>query len=656
VTYRSDIDGLRAIAVIAVILFHAGIGGFSGGYVGVDVFFVISGFLITRILRKDHEAGRFSIARFYERRARRILPALLVVLLATLAGGYVFLLPFQYGDLGKSTLATLAFVSNIKFWRGAGYFDGAAEFTSLLHTWSLAVEEQFYIIFPLVLGVLLRIHPKWLGRLVAVTALLSLLLSTVGVYLSPSATFYLIPTRAWELLIGAALALDLVPRVRSPAAREWLAAGGLVAILAAVAFYTPLTHFPGASALLPCVGTALILHAGRDRPGFVARLLGAKVPVFVGLISYSLYLYHFPIFVFARFWTAGELAAPTILGCIILTFVLATLSWRFVERPFRQSGHFTRNQIFAASIAGSAFIAALALVIVVGRGMPYRFDARTLALAAGADDFDPTRRQCINVALDRAPTDPACAVGSAARRMGMGRFVLWGDSHAAAMATAVDLAADRVRVGGTLVSFNACPPLLGVAGPRLSWKDQQSCLARNAALVERVRADPAIQTVVMTAFWSAYFDPAKPDDTRRLGVALRATLDELGGKRVIFLLDTPRAPSDLPWALALSRHFGRAPPTLISGDNDLVVRVAGSVGGKAVTVVSTSSLFCRSPGGCALFANGRPILSDSNHVGATTARALIGPYLASLNMFGAISPGPELDRVAGAPTYANAAD
>lgn len=642
-TYRSDIDGLRAVAVIAVILFHAGIGGFSGGYVGVDVFFVISGFLITQILRKDHEADRFSILRFYERRARRILPALLVLLLVTLAGGYFFLLPFQYGDLGKSTLATLAFISNIKFWRGAGYFEGAAEFTALLHTWSLAVEEQFYIIFPVVLGLLLRNRPKWLAPLVAITALLSFLLSAVGVYLSPSATFYLIPTRAWELLIGAALALDLVPRIGSARAREALAAAGLAAVLVAVVLYTPLTVFPGAAALLPCLGTALIIHAGRDQPSLVARVLGSKFPVFVGLISYSLYLYHFPIFVFARFWTAGELAPSTIAACLVLTFVLATLSWRFVERPFRDPKRFTRNQIFAMSIAGSGVVAALAVVVILGHGMPARFDARTLPLAAGANDFDAMSRQCINVALASTATDPACAVG-ATPRVGMGAFVLWGDSHAAAMAPALDIAAGRASVAGTLVSFNACPPLLGVAAPRLSWKDQQTCLARNRALVDRIRTDPAIETVVMTGFWSAYVDPARPDEAKRLETALRTTLDRLRGKRIVLLLDTPRSPSDLPWALALGHHFGRPPPRLVSGDTDLVARIARSLGSDAVTVVSNSSLFCRGAAPCALFDHGRPILSDNNHVAASTARSRIGPYLASLNLFAAGPTEPALGK------------
>ena len=638
--YRSDIDGLRAVAVVAVILFHAGIGGFSGGYVGVDVFFVISGFLITQILRKDHEAGRFSILKFYERRARRIMPALLVLLLLALAGGYVFLLPFQFGDLGKSTLATLAFISNIKFWRGAGYFEGAAEFTPLLHTWSLAVEEQFYIIFPVVLGLVLRYRRRWLGPLVTVTGVASLLLSIVGVYLSPSATFYLIPTRAWELLIGAALALDLVPRIRSAAAREWLAAAGLAAIVAAVLLFTPLTYFPGAAALLPCVGTALIIQAGREQPSAVARALGSKVPVFIGLISYSLYLYHFPIFVFARFWSAGELSAATTLACFVLTFVLATLSWRYVERPFRDPKRFTRNQIFGASIAGSAVVAAVSLAVVLGHGMPARFDARTLALAAGSDDFDAPSRQCINVALDATATDPACAVG-AAPRGGMGGFVLWGDSHAAAMSPALDVAADRAGVAGTLVSFNACPPLLGVAAPRLSWKDQQSCLARNQALVERIRSDPAIETVVMTGFWSAYVDPARPDEAKRLETALRTTIERLRGKRILLLLDTPRSPSDLPWALALGHHFGRQPPRLVSGDTDVVAQIARSLGGDAVRVVSTSSLFCQGTAPCALFDQGRPILSDNNHVGASTVRTHIGPYLASLNLFAPRSTEPE---------------
>lgn len=635
--YRPDIDGLRAIAVIAVILFHAGLPGFSGGFIGVDVFFVISGFLITQILRSDFEAERISIVKFYERRARRILPALLTVLLLTLAGGYIFLLPEQFADLGKAGAATVIFLSNVKFWRGNGYFEPSAEFQPLLHTWSLAVEEQFYLVFPLFLAFLLGARRRWLTPAIAVIGAGSFIVAAVGVFLAPSATFFLIPTRAWELLIGAALALDLIPRFRSAAMRETAAIGGLAAIVAAVAFYTSATYFPGVSALLPCIGTALLIQAARDEATWVSKALSVRAMVFTGLISYSLYLYHFPVFVFARHWMVGELTLPVTLLCIAVTAVLATLSWRFVERPFRQSGRFNRAQIFTMSALGSAAILALSVLIIAQKGMPQRFDAQSLALAAARTDFDARRRRCINVPLGELAASGDCALGTTPMPPTSRNVILWGDSHAAALAPAIEVALDARKLGGTLASFNACPPILGDIPTPLSWKDRRICVERNRALVSRVRADRSIDYVLLTGFWSAYFEAEGGRHAAALEEGLRATIEALGDKQVIVLLDTPRSRADLPWELALARHFGRPPPRLTSGDTMAIASRLRAAAGDRARLVSTSAPLCEGSI-CPPIRSGKPILSDANHVSASAATTILGPYLRQRDLFAPKQP------------------
>jgi len=285
--YRPEIDGLRAVAVMPVILFHAGVTQMSGGYVGVDVFFVISGFLITGILARELQAGQFSLLGFYERRARRILPALFLVLLVTAIVGALVMLPYELATLGRGIVAVLLFVSNVLFWRESGYFAAASELNPLLHTWSLAVEEQYYILFPLVLWACWRWFPRGVVPLLGLITVGSLALAEVLSVRMPSANFYLLPTRAWELLAGSLAALYLL---RRPAPQGWLAEAlglaGLAAIAFAVLTYDAATPFPSLWALAPVLGTVAIIVAASPAT-LVGKLLGTAPFVGIGLISYS---------------------------------------------------------------------------------------------------------------------------------------------------------------------------------------------------------------------------------------------------------------------------------------------------------------------------------------------------------------------------------
>lgn len=366
--YRPEIDGLRAIAVAAVILFHAGFSVFSGGFVGVDVFFVISGFLITSIIVEDLKTSRFSILRFYERRARRILPALFTVMAACVPFAYRLLSPDDLKDFAQSLAAICLFASNVLFWGESGYFDTQAELKPLLHTWSLAVEEQFYVVFPLLLLAAWRLGRPVLLAFLGVIVVASLMTSVNEVRNFPSAAFYLLPSRAWQLLVGS-LASFVAERARTPAARWSLAPvageaagwGGMGMILLALFLFDERTPFPGFNAALPTLGTALVLLGASDRTS-VGKALAWRPLVGLGLISYSAYLWHQPLFAFTKHALLADL--PTDLAVVLcaMTIVLACLSWRYIEQPFRDRTVIGRGAVFVLSAVGMAAFVGLGFV------------------------------------------------------------------------------------------------------------------------------------------------------------------------------------------------------------------------------------------------------------------------------------------------------
>ena len=308
--YRADIDGLRALAVLPVLFFHFHIKLFSGGFVGVDIFFVISGYLITQIIFADLKRDRFSIVTFYERRIRRIFPALLTVLAVTTLVAFTVLLPAEVEDYGKSLMAATISFSNVYFWSESGYFDAPASLKPLLHTWSLGVEEQFYLLFPLLMAWLYRNHRRYLPHVLIVAALASFGAAVYVMQTNPSSAFYLPHLRAWELMIGAMLAIGMFPPLLKSWQRELAASVGFALIVFAVLTYTAATPFPGLNAVAPCVGAALILAAGQHGTTVVGRVLSLKPIVWVGLISYSLYLWHWPVMSFRIPTPSSSVACP----------------------------------------------------------------------------------------------------------------------------------------------------------------------------------------------------------------------------------------------------------------------------------------------------------------------------------------------------------
>ena len=363
--YRPEIDGLRALAVVPVILFHAGFELFRGGFVGVDVFFVISGYLITTILVEDIENERFSIANFYERRARRILPALFFVMIVCIPFAWIWMLPSQMEDFSQSLVAVSLFSSNILFLRESGYFDAAAGEKPLLHTWSLAVEEQYYVLFPIFLILVWRFGKSRVFWMIVVMAAISLLLSEWAWRNEPNANHYLTPTRAWELLAGSIAAF--VVQKQGVKSNNGLALLGLGGVGFSIFFYSESTPFPSVYALVPVLGVVLlILYA--DKETFAAKILSTKVFVSVGLISYSAYLWHQPLFAFARIKLITEPSDFLLTALALSSLLLAYLSWRFVEAPFRKRNRISRRTIFFLSIIGLAAFSAFGLYGYVTSG------------------------------------------------------------------------------------------------------------------------------------------------------------------------------------------------------------------------------------------------------------------------------------------------
>ncbi|WP_426152743.1 acyltransferase family protein [Pseudomonas sp. DC3000-4b1] len=501
VPYRPEVDGLRALAVLPVILYHAGVPLLSGGFVGVDVFFVISGYLITGILLAELSRGEFSLLRFYERRARRILPALSVMMLACLPMAWLWLDPLDMKGFAKSLVAVPLFSSNLLFWLESGYFDGEADLKPLIHTWTLGVEEQYYLLIPLWLLLTWRLGTgmRWLS--LAAIALLSLAWAELGAREASSAAFFLLPGRAWELLLGSLLALYARGRpghAQGTGVRQQaLAALGLGLLMAAIFTFDRSTPFPGLHAAVPALGAALlILFAG---PGtLVGRLLATRPLVGIGLISYSAYLWHQPLLAFARHRSLLPPSLEQMLAVAALSLVVAWASWRFVERPFRQPGRFAQRQVFTGAALASALFMALGLSGFLTQGFARPGEDAELLHAFE----DPT----VRAACDRDYRGDGWGIGpchfGAPALAGHTDVAVFGDSHSEAMLPAFDEAGRRAGLSIAHLGVGGCPPLLGV-DVAVGNYGPGAC----AALAERQLAyvrEHGVRHVVLIARWSLY--------------------------------------------------------------------------------------------------------------------------------------------------------
>ncbi|RAU48704.1 MULTISPECIES: acyltransferase family protein [unclassified Pseudomonas] len=500
---RRDIDGLRALAVIPVVLYHFGFGVFSGGFVGVDVFFVISGFLITSIIVREIGAGRFSFVDFWARRARRIIPALTVMMLAALVVGWVLMPANDYSQLGRAVRYQAMFASNILFMRQDGYFNPASDFKPLLHTWSLSVEEQYYILFPLLMVALTRYFRHWRWILLGVLVV-SFALNVGMVKRQPDAAFFLLPMRAWELLCGAMLAvLPASPRKLSPWAYQGVSLAGLLAVLYAILALDKYTPFPGWAALLPVLGATAMIWANGQGPTLVGRLLSGRVMVAVGLVSYSWYLWHWPVFVYANAVSVDGMQAREAGAWVVLTLVLAWLSWRLVELPFREKRLLPgRRPVLLAGLTALVVIGIAGQAVRYRDGVPERLSGQALQYAQ-ARDWQRGQMECL-LQRDSEDLRKICRFGGDERAAP--RQLVWGDSHAAALKPAIEADAERYGSPVWLASLSGCPPILG-------HEPRQQCQAFNQATLQTVR-DHGIRNVVLAARWSLYLYGEEDGDMR----------------------------------------------------------------------------------------------------------------------------------------------
>lgn len=649
VSHRDDIDALRAVAVGLVILFHYGVPGFSGGFAGVDIFFVISGFLIGGIIDRELKGGRFSFLSFYERRVRRIFPALFAMLAACAAAASVLLYPADYQRFAESALAAALFWSNIHFNAVAGYWDVAAHTKPLLHTWSLAVEEQFYLVFPLLLFALRGWRRHWQYAALTLLFILSFGASVWAVKTDPTGAFYLAPYRFWEFLTGAGLAMASPFAVRLRSAgdtyRAWLgsiaALLGLVMIVWAALTLHEGTNFPGFGAVLPCLGAALLIAAGPDNA--VSRALSWRPVVFVGLISYSLYLWHWPVWVFANAWLGRAPNPWEAAGCAALTFALSVLSWKYVEQPFRNKLTVTRKPLFTAAAGAMAMACLFALVVMQTNGLPQRFGPQLGKIVAQANTPMPVQAKCFGVPSKDVSVRRLCGIG--ANRQAAS-FVLWGDSHAEVLIPAVADIAKKHGRRGLFAGSPSCAPLIGV-----NRFDAPDCRPFNDRVLAMILRHKEITTVILMARWgknaqgTAYGDEGngfvpigddegraqKPSDNAaifargldRTVAALRAS-----GKQVLLVGPVPEIGWTVPQVLARleQEHKGNAvvaPPAKAFYEREAQVlplfhRMAERDG---VSAVFPHDYLCQS-GRCAVRKNGIPLYRDEHHLSDYGAKKL----------------------------------
>lgn len=653
--HRSDIDGLRAVAILPVILYHAGAFWLPGGFLGVDVFFVISGFLITSIIVDEMRANRFSLFAFYWRRARRILPALVTVLGTTFLLSLLILTPAEMKDLGKMIVATSIFSSNIALWGQSGYFDAVAEHKPLLMTWSLGIEEQFYALWPLVLLCFVRARISPVNWTVGI-AVASFGLATWAVAAHPSAAFYLLPTRAWELLVGASLALVSRDHARrsttSSLAQNIASILGAGLILAAVLLLDRRSGIPGWPALMPCAGAAMLIWAGEK--ALVNRvLLSARPLVLVGLISYSLYLWHWPLLTLARLSASPDGLSTTVVGFVLLiAFGLSTLTWLFIETRFRRSrsAHLNGSLIRYASVILTAGI--LGTATVMAGGFPLRVRQQFTVEPSLVFSSIGSQPDC------NSPWPAGCQA-AAVRRSSV---AVWGDSHADAISSGVGIFADPANSGVLLRTHNACPPLLGT-NVIFDGQPFAFCRTFNEGVIAELASDPAIDVVMLVARWAWYtettdfaFDrhyvnltddidgaPSEQNSKRVFETALARTVSALtaAGKNVVLVGQVPELGFDLPSCLTRRE----LPPLFfdwpqcgvpiglmarrLQFTNTVISSYSHS--SSAVQILLASDVLC--PGAeCNATLDGHLLYSDDNHVsraGATLLAEKISGLLAA---------------------------
>lgn len=657
--YRKEIDGLRAMAVSAVVLYHFGFPALGGGFVGVDVFFVISGFLIGGLLWSElQHSGTIDLRHFFLRRIRRLAPAYFFVAIISTLAAYFVLLPFEFREFGKTLIAATAWLSNIQFFREAGYFDVASDNKVLLHTWSLAVEEQFYFALPLVLLLLWSTFERWRITLLAIMWAASLASCLLVTPVSPTATFFLFPFRAWELLSGVLLAVwgyELGARWRYGPMLSWL---GILLVVGAMISIRSGPQFPGWQATVPVLGSVLLLLNGQD-DNLVNRLLSARIPAFIGLISYSLYLWHWPVFTLSTYWL-GDYEGP-FEGALwmLLALVLAVIAWALVERPCRRL--LSDRILTIGFIALFVFTLSAGASIYLSNGSPSRFSDPARTHVDASTSFFSDYSRCAIETVGPLKGLNVCFAGPA----GTPEVLFWGDSHLRAHMGGIQRAAAELKTPALMIWQAGCPPLFGMAKQENSATAAQDaqCLADTQQLRNALSELPQLKRVALIGRWSYYatgtgvgvdahntislsaspYDGLEGETQQALyESSWNLTIKELTGQveQVFVLRQVPEMPRYVARDLAKRLVYGR----MSADEVDVATHVeAGEIRVRTTAAEEplrqmelTGSIHLLDPWSilcdprCSVVHNGRSYYFDNNHLsneGADALRTLWGRVL-----------------------------
>ena len=657
--YRKEIDGLRALAVLPVILFHAGFTTFSGGFVGVDIFFVISGYLITTIIVDEMDKGSFSLLNFYERRARRILPALFFVMLCTLPYAWFWMLPQDLKSFSQSLVAVPLFASNVLFYLKSGYFDTASELKPLLHTWSLAVEEQYYVLFPVFLMLAWKLGKKRIISLLALVALVSVIAAQWGSATYPSFSFYLLPTRAFEILIGALISLYINHKQSiisvSQSVSQSVSLAGFALILYAIFAFDKNTPSPSLYTLIPTIGAGLILVFANNG-NIVGKLLGSKLVVGIGLISYSVYLWHQPLLAFARLRSINE-ASPLLLGLLAsLSILLGFLSWKYIEAPFRNKNLISRKNIIFYSALTSLFFISLGLIGHITKGYEQRLPKSVIA-QSGILKAHETLRDDGGCNLYKEDYIPAgCIKGD---KNTSPNFALVGDSHASALAHELSIAFSKSNISYIQYTKNGCP-----FAPYTHKKKTENCDKYQAEYLKDFDSK-GIDTFIIASRWAFYindddFDNTEggvekhglenyysanstpidaPYKTRKQSIlksyqdAVISLLDK--GKTVILIYPVPEQGWDIPAKKAKQLLFNESSNLSIKSEvaskrNSEIISIFNEIGNrKNLFRVFPMGILCDTyvKGRCVSELNGEALYYDDDHLSNKGAKLVINEVM-----------------------------
>ncbi|MFL0800343.1 MAG: acyltransferase [Agarilytica sp.] len=673
--YRADIDGIRAIAVTTVILFHYGVTGFSGGFVGVDIFFVLSGYLISSIIFDKLEKGRFEFGNFYFRRIRRLFPVYVVVMAVTFALAYAFMLPREFREFGQSLVASTVYISNILFFLEAGYFDTASHLKPLLHTWSLSVEEQFYVVFPFVAWLCARLSRKNLFIFFAILTLASFVAAVSYIKTDTSAVFYLYPFRAWEMFLGTLLATKFIPQLVSRLWNNIIAITGLVLVILPTFLYTDKTLFPGAAAFMPCFGTALLIYSGNSHQGWVQQILSSSIPVYIGKLSYSLYLWHWPLYVIYAYISPEGLSTLDVIMVAAATVTASYLSYRYIETPFRYGQFSWSNRmlpVFSATAVFSFVAMAAGFYLHKTNGMPQRLNAETAAFAHAGGDLFGDLSGCVLEDNNILPGIGFCPIGDPLNSESY--TLIWGDSHGGAYKRGYESAINNNSQHALLAWTGGCPAVFGLEKDEsVSSKliDDQ-CPIRNNAILKLLKEDKRINSVVIVGRWSYYIlgegvgvdehnkislwpegsnQDAVTDQARLFIDSFMSTLNTLKEMdKKVFVVEQPpeferyvgrkiaielmRGSKEIQTNLdaLTAQHYSK----VMKRQGPMQLALSHAENQQLATILNTHGFFCENDT-CTLMRNGAPMYFDNNHVssfGAEQINTMFTPVLQFLKQPG----------------------